>query len=357
YSKTVAGYKNLLHYSSVNLRLSYADSMVLTAKQSKDTALLASSYLTKGIVLYGNKLYQKAMENYLKADHLAGRVDASDYLRYKIKYNIGHINYYLGDYQEALELFTICLKFYGVNYPRPYLNILHSIALCYSHLGNYSASNYYNQPGLNAAIEIGNREMDSYFKHCQRMNSFHVKSYQKAIDILCEVLPSIEGNNDFANVTLGKFYIGMSLWKLQRFDQAISYFKDVDSTFELRGYVKPEFRKAYQLLVTYYAQHNDEELEVYYAKRLHKVDSVMLNTYKKLSTTVHREYNMAKLEEEKKALSNHFESLKQYGHILEVIALLLICLTLWRGAKNLALYAKVYKTQRGDTTLDTSSEL
>src|SRR5690606_16823126 len=48
YHKTVTGYKNFIHYSVAKFRLAYADSMILTAKKSLDTSLLASTYLTKG---------------------------------------------------------------------------------------------------------------------------------------------------------------------------------------------------------------------------------------------------------------------------------------------------------------------
>ncbi len=351
-SKIVAGYKNLLYYSALNLRTAYADSMILAAEKSRDTVLIASTYLTKGIVLYGLKKYQGALDNYLKADDLVTKVNASAYLRYKIKYNIGIIKHYLGAYEEALVLFKACLEFYKDDYPRPYLNTLHSIALCYSHLEQYSMSNYFNTLGLRAAEELGNRKMNPYFMHCQGINAYHLKSYQKAIDLLCEVLPEIDNNKDFANVILGKFYIGMSLWELKRFDQAISYFEDVDKNFQLKGYIKPEFREAYKLLVDYYDKHNDHEREVFYTKRLISVDSVNHNRYKVLSTTVHRDYNMAKLQDEKTALYNQWTRLMKYGRIWKGIVLLLLCFILWWIAKSLGVYSKVNKRIWKETSVE-----
>ena len=346
-SKMVAGYKNLLHHSPVYLRSAYADSMILTAQKFRDTSLLTSSYLTKGIVYYGNRMYQKALKQYLIADDLASRIDTSAYLSHKIKFNIGCIKFYLGDYEEALRLYKGCLNFYKGKYPRPYLNTIHAISLCYNHLGDYNKSNNFNALGLKTGLEVGNQKMDPYFIHSQGINAYHLQSYQKAIELITGVLIAIEKNNDFAKVTLGKFYIGMSLWELNRFEEAILYFEEVDKTFEHKNYIEAEFRNAYRLLVSYYTEKRNQERRNYYTNRLIEVDSVIHNRYKILSSTVHKDYNMAKLQDERVILREKSSKLEQYRIIWQSVAVVLFTIILWWSVKRLRIYSKLPKRFRG----------
>lgn len=334
FEKIVAGYKNLLHNSPEHKRLSYADSMVLTAEKSKDSLLLAKSYLTKGVVFYRRTMYSLALDNYLKANALVSNAKESRYLRYKIKYNIAHIKQYLGDYQEALVLFNDCLEFYVNSYPRPYLNTLHSVALCHSNLGNYSLSNDFCSLGLETGMEIGNQSMDPYFLLLQGVNAYHLKSYHQAIKILCDVLPEMERKRDFANETSTRVHIGLSLWEMGRFDAAISYFQDMDSTFSLKNYINPQFIQAYKHLIDYYAKENNQERQSFYSQRLIAADSVIHNKYKELSSTVYKEYNLAKLEVEKNKLYEKSTRLKQYGFLLTLLVTLLLGYILWRWKQS-----------------------
>lgn len=341
--KIVNGYKNFLHYSPVRLRLTYADSMLIAAKKSLDTNLLASTYLTKGIVFYGMKKYQKALTFYLKADSLAAGADAPDYLLYKIKYNIGQIKYYLGSYKKALRLLNDCLKYFKDRYDRPYLNTLHSIGLCYSRLGDYQRSNSFNQLGLTTGQHIGNTNMQPYFIHSKGVNDYYTASYDSAVFRLQKVLPAIEKNNDFANVTLGKYYLGMSLWELDRKREAVSYFLDIDHIFQQKDYIKPEFQNAYKLLVDYYAMHRDVELQFFYTNRLITVDSVIHARYKSLSSMVHNDYSMAKLQSENEALELKWLKLKQGGVIWKAVVVLLLGFILWWGMRSSGIYTKMFK--------------
>lgn len=353
YHKTVTGYKNFIHYSAAKFRLAYADSMIRTAKKSLDTSLLASTYLTKGIVFYGTKNYQAALDYYLMADGLATTAEVPDYLLFKIKYSIGQIKYYLKEYDQALVLLEACSKFYKDAHLRPYLNTLHSMSLCHSGLSNYATSNQLIQLGLEMGATMGNRSMEPYFIHSKGINAYHLKSYHRAIKLLNNVLPKINGDKDFANIILGKFYIGMSLWELNRLDEAIVYFKAIDQAFEQRNYIKPEFQKAYKLLVKYYTENNtDIEHQLYYSNRLIKVDSVIHTRYKNLSSTVHSDYNLAKLQSENMALLNKSKSLKKYGILWKTIVGLLFVFIVWWVFNKTRIYAKRDKDIKRDNEQD-----
>lgn len=344
FDKIVSGYKNYLPFSSFNLRMVYGDSIVSTAVKSHDSVLLASSYFTKGGIFYGMKMHQKAMKYYLKADTLAKNSDAPAYLQNKINYGIGNVQYYLRHFKEALKLLKPCLKFFKDNYNHPYLITIHSIGLCYKGLGNYYMSNHYNQLGLDTGKSIGVSRMDPYFIHSQGVNAYYLKSYNNAIKLLNSVLPEIDKNKDFANVILGKYYIGMSLWGLNRIEEAITYLEDVDQAFKLKNYTKPEFKKGYKLLIEYYTDKNNLERKSFYTNRLITFDSVIHARYKSLSSTVHNDYNMAKLESEKRALHNKWTELKWRGLMWKILVVLLFTFILWWKIWSIGGFSKVYKS-------------
>src|SRR5699024_8517850 len=127
---------------------------------------------------------------------------------------------------------------------------------------------HYNSLGLAMGKRFNMASMEPYFIHSQGVNAYYLKSYDLAMGALDQVLPKISENKDFANVILGKFYIGLSLWELDQPNKAVAYFKEVDQSFMNKGYTKPEYKKAYKLLVEYYSQRNNQEQKSIYTDKL-----------------------------------------------------------------------------------------
>ena len=67
-SQIPLAYKALLHSTSKEYQLLYTDSILQSAIQTKNDKIIASAYMTKGIVFYENKLIKEALDNYLAAD-------------------------------------------------------------------------------------------------------------------------------------------------------------------------------------------------------------------------------------------------------------------------------------------------
>ena len=135
----VNGYKNYADYADEDVAITYTDSMVYAAKQSRDDKLIGSAYLSKGIAYYVFKRHELALENYLMAKPYIEK-SGDEYLKYKLKYNIAHEKYYLGKNDEAIRLFNACLNYFKDTNPRAYLNTLHSLGLVYNKAGDYGKS-------------------------------------------------------------------------------------------------------------------------------------------------------------------------------------------------------------------------
>src|SRR5690606_17243327 len=90
WKQIVQGYKNYLHQSPREQMIVYADSMVYSALDSKDTHLIASAFLTKGLTYYWYKQYGKALDNYILSNKYLQKSNSENpYLKNKLSYNMG----------------------------------------------------------------------------------------------------------------------------------------------------------------------------------------------------------------------------------------------------------------------------
>ncbi|MBG6063611.1 tetratricopeptide (TPR) repeat protein [Flavobacterium sp. CG_9.1] len=347
----VNGYKNYLRRSPENLKLVYADSMIYTAKKSMDNALIGSAYLSKGIVYYAQKKHNYALDNYLIANNFISKT-TDKYLIYKTKYNIAHIKYYLGFYDEAISLFRECIGYFKKGDSRGYLNSLHSLGLCYNRIGNYGLCTDTNEKGIAEGRRLNNDEMEGYFNYSEGVNQYFRGNYATAIKKITYSLPTILKNKDFANEAVGYFYIGKSYWDLKNPQMAIAYFKKVDTIFNDKGYIRPDLRNNYELLISYFKSKSNPDRQLYYIEKLLKVDSVLNSRYRYVSGRIHKEYDTKELLTQKKKIENLLDKRKYNDFIFTGVIFFLflsVLFLIYRHIRN----KRVYK-QRFDELMKKS---
>ncbi|PWA10490.1 AraC family transcriptional regulator [Flavobacterium laiguense] len=346
FEKVVNGYKNYVHHSPENLKLIYADSMVYTAKKSMDNALIGSAYLSKGIVYYSLKKHDYALDNYLIANNYISKTN-DKYLIYKTKYNIAHIKYFLGFYDEAISLFKECIGYFKENSVGGYLNSLHSLGICYNRIGNYGLCTDTNLLGIAEGRRLANDEMRDYFIHSEGVNQYFRGNYSLAIKKITYALPTVHKYKDFANEAVGYFYIGKSYWDLKNTQMAIPYFKKVDAIFNDKGYIRPDLRNNYELLINYYKSKNNLNLQLYYIEKLLKVDSIIHNRYRYVSGKITKEYDTKELLFQKNNIERLFDKRKYNDYIFTSIILFLfltVVFLIYRHIRN----RKVYRQRFDD---------
>ncbi|MFV8324276.1 AraC family transcriptional regulator [Flavobacterium sp. ZS1P14] len=347
----VNGYKNYLRRSPENLKLVYADSMIYTAKKSMDNALIGSAYLSKGIVYYAQKKHNYALDNYLIANNFISKTN-DKYLIYKTKYNIAHIKYYLGFYDEAISLFGECIGYFKNDDSRGYLNSLHSLGLCYNRMGNYGLCTDINEIGIAEGRRLNNDEMQEYFNYSEGVNQYFRGNYTIAIKKITYSLPTILKNKDFANEAVGYFYIGKSYWDLKNPQMAIAYFKKVNAIFNYKGYIRPDLRENYELLISFFKSKNNPNLQLYYIGKLLKADSILHYKYQYLSSKIHKEYDTKELLTQKKKIEEILDKRKYNDFIFTSVIVFLflsVLFLIYRHIRN----KRVYK-QRFDELMKKS---
>lgn len=324
FEEIVNGYKNYVHHSPENLKLIYADSMIYSAKISGSNELIGSAYISKGIVYYAQKKLKYALDNYLIADSYIARTH-DKYLIHKVKYNIANMKYYMGFYNEAISLFMECIDYFKDGDARAYLNSLHLLGLCYNKIGNYGLCTDINEKGVQEGIRLGNNEMNAYFMHSEGVNQYFKNNFSSAIHKISHAIPAISENRDFANESVGYFYIGKSYWDLKKPDQALPYFLKVDKIFDDRQYIRPDLRENYELIIKFYKSRNDLQKQLYYIDKLISVDSILDNEFRYPSAKVRKYYNTNMLLKDKQDIEGSY-NIKKYNYIIFIGTLLLFLL-------------------------------
>lgn len=347
----VNGYKNYADYADEGMAITYADSMVYAAKQSRDDKLIGSSYLSKGIAYYALKRHELALENYLLAKPYIEK-SRDDYLRYKLTYSIAHEKYYLGKNDEAIQLFTSCLQYFKDTNPRAYLNTLHSLGLVYNKAGDYGKSLEMVAQGNIAANDLNNHSMDAYFLHLKGINEYFRENYASAIKHLKASISEIHDNKDYGNVAVANFYIGKSLWHLKRYREGLPYLKQVDQALINNGYIRPDLRESFELLIGYYKDKGELEKVLYYVDRLLVADSILTTTHDKLYDNIQLHYDTAELRQEKENIKKELFQQLRYRNLLIVgsacLGILVIGLTatLYRHSRRNRIFQELMENKK-----------
>jgi len=342
----LTGYKNYAdHAQKHELAIAYADSMVYAGLQSRNTKLIGSAYLSRGIAYYALKKHEMALENYLLASPYIWQSN-DDYLKYKLKYNVAHVKYYLGNNDEAITLFSSCLDFFKANNARAYLNTLHALGLCHTKAGNYAKSEALAALGLQEAGRFDEHSMDAYFRHLKGQNDYFSRNYASAIRELKGSMPAIEDNSDYANAAVAHFYIGKSYWALKKFREGLPHLHKVAEAFEQREYIRPDLRENFELLIEYYKNRDNSQKVLFYVDRLLKADSILIKTHDNLYDSLHKNYDTRELLQEKQHIQKQLSAELFNRKALMVGACLLfltICLLLIFYERNRRKQNKLYR--------------
>lgn len=290
HQQLVLAYQAVLYKAEKQFRISYTDSILTTALQTKDNALIGGAYLTKGTTYYDLKKHNLALDNYIKAsEYISNTKD--NYLIYKVKYTIAQTKLYLGFYDEAIALFTECLDYFEEENDRAYLNTLHSLGLCYNKIKKYDLCTQFNKKGKQIGESIQNHEMDSYFDLSEGINQYFKSNYQKSIELINNSLPSIKNRNDEANKIISFFYLGKNYLALHQKSKALNCFLQVDKELSDERFLRPDIRENFEFIIQHYNTEKNLKKELYYIKKLIQVDKVLNSNFRYLSTKIHKEYD------------------------------------------------------------------
>lgn len=322
-------YRDFVFYQREEDRLPFIDSALYYAHETNDKALIGSVYLTKATVYYNRKDYQQTLDHYLKANEYIVQTDDT-YNKYRVKNHIAGMKSYLGFYEEAEGLFGVCIGYFGqdehnYNMHRGYISSLSGLAGVYTRTSRITESVQLLDRALASAKSSGFSELDiHYIVFKQGINDYFLGKYDSAIFKIEQKLPFVYENEDFASASAGEFYIGKSWWDKGDKSKAVAYFKKIDEVFEARGYIHPDLREAYELLISYYEMQGNKDQQITYIGQLLKADRVFHHNHKYLLDQIHKRWTTQELIQSKEKLEADLSTEKNRTTMVTVVAVLVL---------------------------------
>jgi AraC-like DNA-binding protein len=298
----------LLYYKTdTNKAIMYLDSVIKYSQNTGDKSFPVAAYCEKADFLKTQYKFKEAMTNYNQAEKIALKTNTDYY--YVVREYIGITkSENLGDYNEALEIFKECYRYYksvdvrNSRYSKRYQGILFGLADCHKSLQNTDSTTYYNKIGYKESNITKNEEYKYLFVLNEGANQVLKKNYKVAIDSINKALPKMTEYNNVVNILAAYFYLGKAYEGLGKKTIAAENFVKVDSIYKETKEISTEFIDGYPYLITYYKNLGDKEKQLKYITAYMTIDSVLQKNYKELNKLVQKEYDTPRLISEKENL-------------------------------------------------------
>ncbi len=329
-------------HSSNNIH-AYADSLLIVAKKLPINYYIRALQ-SKATAFYFEKDYIKSLSYELK---ILNEIDKTHnaYEYYKSMYNIGLVYFHIQEYDKAYSHFKEARTYFesedSYNHLQGYFNSLYREAFTLYYLQR-------NKESM-ALVNIGLSKMDllkaddlefktPYFNYVLGLNLFQEKQFQKSINLLKPSVTIISANDDFANEATINYYIGLNYWHLEDKEQAVVFFKKIDTIFKNHNYSNPEIKDAYTYLINHYRQQGNVKEELHYTNQLLDVMKYLQVEYKQLAGTLHNTIDVKTLINDKERLENDLNKKSIYTRYFTIIgiaiALCLIFITIYNYRKK-----------------------
>lgn len=348
-------------------KLKYADSCIQAAQQTHDQTLMSMAYLGKGIVYYFNfRQFDQALHYYLLAAKNAEHTD-NDYLKYKIKYQIGVVKSYTGYTAAALTYFEACLLFFEKNLAsnlhahlrynntRGYLNTVHQMSICerkLAHLDQAEKLLAKAQPFLSNPDYL--QEKGYYLKE-KGILAFENKAYPEAIDTLRAAENLLQQKKEEHHLLVTNFYLGTAYLQMKEWEKSFAHLKKVDSLFGRNESISSEVIKTYELLLTNNNFRPSNEERNHYIDQLLKAERILQADMPNLSMRIQREYDEKNLLAEKAKLQKDHDQQHTLLHlfmgIASAVTLFVIIIWLRHRTINKRYHQLQEKLAKGDLPL------
>ncbi len=322
--------------SNYPFNIKYADSALVSAKNSQVKKTILDAYLNRGNINMSQEFYEKALDDILAANALS-QESGNEYIFNKTIYYIAQNKIYLGQYEDANKELLICLKFFkenlqttsslGKNYQVYYIYSLMSLIDSNTKLGQFQ----YNKALLKEAFDyLEKNKLDQYipyFISSEGTDAYYAKDYSTAISKLSK---AIKLYNDQWQHNTEVYYLGLSYWYTGKQELAVKYLEEIDKHYNKTKKLDPQFRSAYEILIKYYNSTGNTAKQLEYINKLMFLDRSYEKNYKYLYKRIVKEYDTKKLVAEK----NRIESkLNNQRIIFTVIFLFFIIVFLFFGLK------------------------
>lgn len=340
-------YKSLSTYPD-SLSIIYADSIITLTKNINDIKFPASAYTIKGNVFFELGDYKKSLDQYLIAIDLA-KMNNNKFQCLTLKFNIGLLKNNLGERKEAQKIFKsylVQIEQENGNYHTNYIKGLYAIADSYTYSKESDTADIYIKKGIYYALKSNDNYLYSYFILTSGINKYFKNDFKNAIDSLRKAKALLKLNNfEQTRIATSDYYIGKSLYELNRKGESLIYFNKVDSLLHITKDITPELIDSYNYLIKDSKITNNLKSQVRYINSLIQFDSILDSNYKYIKNTLIKKYDTPELILEKEKLIselNKNETILKNRVIVLIIVLIISILFLYYFISKNILNRKKY---------------
>ena len=321
---------NSVYYDDLNLALTYFEKALDYSVKYNDIHIIPTIHYYIGGILQEQSKFKEAINHYILAEKTNNKEDFS----YELKLNIAVIkSEYLGEIDEALQLYKECYNFYNLKDPRNpkyhnfYKEILFDIADAYKAKKTIDSATHYNKLGIIESEFSNDEEMKFLFILNEGANQVINKNYIIARDSINKALPVLKKYNNKGNTLAAYYYLGKLNEGLNNKELAFKNFYLVDSMYLANKEITPEFSSGYNYLIAYYRDKNDKENQLKYITRFMSIDSVFQKNYKDVYKTIQNEYVIPNMIKDKERLIKSLKKDKNYFYwsllLVSILALII----------------------------------
>ena len=294
--------KYVVHSKTFAERLQHAQAFLKLAKQQNNQRYIGLAYNELALVYHIERDWEQSLRYELQAEAVLAQTDDL-YSLNKSRYGIGSIYYLLGNYEKALQIFKQTTAYYesrkSYNALNGYINSVQFQIKCYCQLDNYAKANHLLDTlfgVINHLKPYDKEHKDAYLSLLKGQSLYAQKQYNEALAVLQKAVAPIKANDDFANEHLAYLYIAKNLWATGKQEEAVGYFKKVDTLFTEKGYTDPFLQETYDALIAYYKDAGAVSQQLFYTEQALAAKSQLQKEYKNLNTTLHNRYETQTLE-------------------------------------------------------------
>ncbi len=275
----------------------------------------------------------KALDSYLEGLKFARKANNLKYIS-SLQHNIALIKRKLGKYEEAKTNFKKSLTYLKLNSKKTkndtisYLMTISELVTTYRQNTEIDSASYLNDKGFK--ISKG-KEIESLFRFNEGIIQYYSKEYQNAINNINEAVTSFSKPQnriyfEYYNLIEAYLFIGKSYNSLSQKEQAMQYFKKIDSIVEKTNYIIPQVRTAYIEIIDYYKSIDDRNNQLYYIDRLLFNDSILDKNYRNVNNKLIKEYDTPILLSEKEKLITKLKTKQKRSNLGLIISLIITVL-------------------------------
>ena len=304
-TKMARGYTRLSFISHRRDAIKYLDTAIVLSRNSTHKNFPTVGYLFKSLHYYENEEYERSLQSALLG-YQSARTKGQIGHQITALHQINDINEIWGDYEKALTAHLLTYKLLMQNknseqYEQNYMASLEGLGRSYVRLKKPDSALYYFKLGIEEALK--QKDTAAYYAFVSRSGTAHYvnKHYNAALDSLekADQFREVFNNNYLPHYY---FYKGSIYNETGRVEEAIEYFRKIDSLYEERNILYPELPQVYDKLINYYKEQQADEEQLRYLRKLVLVLRLIENKKRNINEKTVNDYKIPRLVEEKELL-------------------------------------------------------